>query len=93
MRASRTNNAALLLRAFGSIFSHVMSGRRTLMVDAAVSACGFLDSPNVTAVELTPVFNFGSILLFFREMHRIAQLTISPFLAGYRGRASSLSLR
>ena len=31
------------------------TGRRTLMADAAVIACGFLEAPNVTAVELTPV--------------------------------------
>lgn len=49
--------------------SYAISGRRTLMVDAAVAACGFLDSPNVSAIALIPVPNFHCIIsldLFFR---------------------------
>ncbi len=35
--------------------THSSAGRRTLMADAAIEACGFLDAAHVTAVALTPV--------------------------------------
>ena len=60
------------------------TGRRTLMADAAVIACGFLDAPNVTAVELTPVHPFAPLMCHIAPQHsliwvRLPRMTYRPF--------------
>jgi hypothetical protein len=81
--------------------SDVFAGRRSLLSDAAVAACGLLDAANVTAVELTPVTYSSSshaalirthinTSRFFRPRRTISK-RFTPMTTSSRSRPRTLS--